>query len=37
VPELGAGHVFEGADPIPPIERAVEYLRSRFADKKDTP
>ena len=33
----GAGHVFEGADPVPPIQHAVEYLRSRLTEQKDTP
>lgn len=26
----GAGHVFEGADPVAPIHRAVEFLRARL-------
>lgn len=31
----GAGHVFEGADPIPPIELAVQYLHARLTEQED--
>ena len=32
----GGDHVFLGADPLPPIKLAVEFLRTRLADPKGT-
>jgi acetyl esterase/lipase len=32
----GGDHVFLGADPLPPIRHAVEFLRARLADPKGT-
>ncbi|WP_457099532.1 alpha/beta hydrolase fold domain-containing protein [Microbacterium sp. P5_E9] len=33
----GGDHVFLGADPLPPIRRAVEFLSARLAAPKGTP
>ncbi|MGV2982799.1 alpha/beta fold hydrolase [Microbacterium sp. AGC85] len=32
----GADHVFEGADPLPPIRLAVDYLRTKLTEQKDS-